>query len=155
MKEIVDAGLICYCGLNCENCLIPEGGSRASPPGWMPSWKGGRSKVNAGIPAEMSDIAVHREYPAVERILSASKDLRCECRGGGRPAECPVRDRCTHKWIEGCWKCGSFESYEKPEFLKGRAHDEAVIRNLRLLRDHPNAYLSGGRSWCVGEGRER
>jgi hypothetical protein len=116
-----------------------------------------RFNVRAELIADVPIFAVYDKYPTFERVLFALGEMRCEgtCRQGRGPPECSVRVCCFDKGIAGCWECGSFESCEKLDFLKGRNHGGAVIRNLRLLRDDPAINISGGRRWYLGEEGER
>lgn len=142
--------LIAYCGLYCGDCFGYEGKIASLAGELDEELKAVNFKKNADFFAQMPFFKVFKNYDSFVELLGTLKELNCAgCREGGGSPTCEIRACCNDKDIKGCWKCEEFNTCNKLDFLQN-THEEAVIKNLNILKDKGvEAFLDGERYWSM------
>lgn len=102
--------MIAYCGLYCPKCYNMKIGQAAE------------TLIKEIESAEEKGAAFEDNYLSLKTILNELVLLRCLkfCReGGGKFANCKIKECCDNHKISGCWHCSDFEkcSMLKPQFV--------------------------------------
>ncbi len=142
--------LIAYCGLYCGDCFGYEGKIASLAGELDEELKAVNIKKNADFFAQMPFFKVFKNYDSFIELLGTLKELNCTgCRDGGGSPTCEIRACCNDKDIKGCWECDEFNTCNKLDFLQN-THEEAVIKNLNILKDKGVvAFLDGERYWSM------
>jgi hypothetical protein len=141
------SNLIAYCGLYCSDCFIYRGKIADLARDLRKELRKSKFDRFAGMIGKF--FGQYKNYDTTYELLGMMVRLRCKrtCRSGGGPPTCKVRNCCIKKEITGCWDCDEFEHCQKLDFLR-TVHDEAHIKNLRILNRHGmHKFLHGKKYW--------
>lgn len=142
-----DAGLTCYCGLYCGDCINHKGEVADLARDLRKKLRDEKfDRVAKGLSLHFKGFS---NYEQCYEVLGVMVRLRCKkgCRNDGGPSQCKIRNCCVKKGIQGCWECGEFESCTKLDFLKPM-HEEAHIKNLRKIKKNGvESFVNGKRFW--------
>ncbi len=149
MRPADDPGLISFCGLYCGDCPFREGKVAGLARDLKEELARTKFDRAANALAETGGNPAFEGYPEFREVLRVLAGMRClaPCRSGGGNPRCTIKECTARKGLVGCWECGRFERCRRLRRLE-RVHGDAVLMNLRTLRDQGiDAFLAGRRHW--------
>ncbi len=127
MADFSEKDLTAFCGLYCEDCIRFQSQAASLAEKLLKALDQEGYGVYAaakagGDPARIKGVEAYAGYDQALALLEALVDGRCDspCRlgGDGCSDNCPVKDCCLQRGLEGCWQCGDFNKCAKADFLE-------------------------------------